>query len=633
MSAIYGILSNDAELHNKFDYHLKAFDQYTFDRVSMNRYNRAQFACFHQEVTNEAKSEVLPYIDVDRECIITADAIIDNRDELIKLLSIESQSITDSQLILEAYHKWGNESPKYLIGSYAYCIYNNLSDEIILVRDKVGSRIIYYRFDEIEFSFSTIMNSLLRSNQRRNDNYIKKFLAVKTVMHDFHPSETICQGINILQSGHMILVKNGQIDVQCYWSLKDKKRKPQKSVDETRKEFKRIYDEAIKCRLRSAGEVGINLSGGYDSSSIACVAADHLALSGKQLYAYTAVASKDFDMDIPANMSGDESDLVMKIVEMYPNIKANITDFSSITPLNTMRDIMKTLEQPFKFNVNAYWVYKTYELASIDNCRIFLTGQYGNNTFSFSDLDKYYFYLLKSFRFKKFYKEFSRNCKHFKISRKDTFVKLIKSICLTEKKDTENSLRKYVKLTKSETAELMDYLDEDILVYSPRKSIRDVIEYALDPATVNHIAAAETKFGLKHNVVMRDPTKDVRLLEFLHNLTIVDFNYNGFTKTLATSYMKDIVPESIICSTVKGLQSADYLHRINNEWSDFFKELTNELSKCDEIGKYLDIENLKLDLSDYETLKLDYDGDYIAHIAELVILSCSVKYLSSSQIS
>jgi len=634
MSAIYGTISESEAVHNDINSHLKPFGNYKFDRNSKMRFNKVQFACYHQELTVEAKSEVLPFLDRKSNCIITADAILDNRKELIELLGVMSDEVTDSYLILEAYYKWGNDSPKYLLGSFAYSIYNRELDELILVRDQIGTRTLYYRCDESEFVFSTLMNPLRRKNQDLNDTYIKRFLAINTVIHDYHSTDTIYKEINHVLPGHMIIYKNSKIVKSCYWRLgmNKRKRRKKRSFEETNKEYKKIFDEAILCRLRSSGEVGIALSGGYDSSAIACTAAKKMKLENRQLYTYTSIASSKFDVTVSDLLSIDESELVRDIGKMYPNMVLSIQDFHSLTPINTIDKIMEIVEQPFKTNVNAYWDNAITEIASQDNCKVLLTGQTGNSTFSYTDIDKYYFHLVKTLQLKKFYDEFSQNCRYYNLSRIKNIKRLVKKVFKPERFNGRTDLIEYVKINDEERKYLIDFMNNDIASYDITKSIHEVIENSIEPSVINHISAIETKVGLANNIITRDPTRDVRLLEFLYELSIENFNYRAYGRTLATAYMKDLVPDSVIFSKLKGIQGADYIHRINDEWEEFFRDLNNDLASCEYIKNFIDIEVLKLDLNEFETLKLEDNRKYMRKIVNLLILSCCIKFINSNEI-
>ena len=71
MSAIYGVVSEFDNLHDDFHNHIASFSKYTFDRIELMKQKNAQFACFHQEFTNESKHEILPYFDLIKNKLIS----------------------------------------------------------------------------------------------------------------------------------------------------------------------------------------------------------------------------------------------------------------------------------------------------------------------------------------------------------------------------------------------------------------------------------------------------------------------------------------------------------------------------------------------------------------------------------
>ena len=100
-----------------------------------------------QWITSESVGEKLPYYDYEKQLAITADAIIDNREELVDQLQIKDiykTKITDSELILLAYHKWGEEAPKFLVGDFAFVIWDEKQQKLFGARDFSGNRTLYF---------------------------------------------------------------------------------------------------------------------------------------------------------------------------------------------------------------------------------------------------------------------------------------------------------------------------------------------------------------------------------------------------------------------------------------------------------------------------------------------------------
>ncbi|MBL1704138.1 asparagine synthetase B, partial [Klebsiella pneumoniae] len=142
------------------------------------------FGCHAQWITPESIGEQLPYYDVKSKLIITADAIIDNRMELFDRLQVdnsERKGMADSELILRAYQKWGEESPKYLVGDFAFMIWDERNQKLFGARDFSGSRTLYYFRDHQRFAFCTIISPLLSLPYVRkelNEQWLAEYLAV-----------------------------------------------------------------------------------------------------------------------------------------------------------------------------------------------------------------------------------------------------------------------------------------------------------------------------------------------------------------------------------------------------------------------------------------------------------------------
>ena len=108
--------------------------------------------------TPEALVEVLPLTDDRTGCTITADARLDNRDELMIALNLtqETRIIGDGELILRSYLKWGEQSPTKLLGDFAFAIWDPRSASLFCARDQIGMRqLIYHHEVGRQFVFAT----------------------------------------------------------------------------------------------------------------------------------------------------------------------------------------------------------------------------------------------------------------------------------------------------------------------------------------------------------------------------------------------------------------------------------------------------------------------------------------------
>ncbi|MGB3787634.1 MAG: lasso peptide isopeptide bond-forming cyclase [Phormidesmis sp.] len=205
---------------------------------------------------------------------ITADARIDNRDELIPLLGFDCspEKITDSDVILAAYKKWGEKCPEKLVGAFAFAIWNSRDRSMFCARDHMGIRPFYYHHQKGRlFAFASETKALLSLSgvpHRLNETKVSDYLASLFV----DKASTFFKDIFQLPPASCATIKAASIHIESYWSLDPTKQLQMDSDEEYAAALRDIFTEAVRCRLRSAFPIGTHLSGGLDSSSVTCVA-------------------------------------------------------------------------------------------------------------------------------------------------------------------------------------------------------------------------------------------------------------------------------------------------------------------------------------------------------------------------
>ncbi|NJM21129.1 MAG: lasso peptide isopeptide bond-forming cyclase [Richelia sp. SL_2_1] len=247
--------------------------------------------------TPESLFEKLPYCNQRGDLVITADARIDNRDELIAALQINNRpadKIADSELILAAYEKWGEDCPEHLLGDFAFAIWDERRQILFCARDHFGVKPFYYYSSNNTFVFGSEIKAILCLPQIPrclNEARIADFLY--PVMEN--KSITSYKDIFRLPPGHSLIVsKQNSIRLHSYWSLEIGEELRLNSDEEYAEAFRDIFTQAVRCRVRSAFPVSSHLSGGLDSSAVSCVARDILREQGSHLHTFSNI----FD-DVP----------------------------------------------------------------------------------------------------------------------------------------------------------------------------------------------------------------------------------------------------------------------------------------------------------------------------------------------
>ncbi len=229
---------------------------------------------FH--TTPESLREALPL--EDGPLAITADARIDNREELMDRLHLdrETSALTDPELILAAYAAWGERCVESLVGDFAFAIWDGREEKLFCARDHFGVRPLYYHHAPgALFAFGSEIKAVLAGSgipKRVNEIRLADFLA--GLRED--AESTIYEGVQGLPNAHVLVVGRSGLRMWKYYTLAPAADLGPLTDEEYAERFRGLFTEAVRCRTRSAFPIGAQLSGGLDSSSVACVARDVL---------------------------------------------------------------------------------------------------------------------------------------------------------------------------------------------------------------------------------------------------------------------------------------------------------------------------------------------------------------------
>jgi asparagine synthase (glutamine-hydrolysing) len=205
---------------------------------------------------------------IDSGLAITADARLDNRDELLTALGI-GNAACDTTIILSAYRRWGTDCPSRLLGDFAFAIWDSGCASLFCARDHVGIKPFYYFAQDCRFAFASELKALLElqgAPREINEAWIADFLV--GIVSD--TSSTLFSGVLRLPPGHHLTAKSGTCRLQAYWRPEAR---GEQAFGDGAERFRELFVDAVRCRLRGTSRAGAMLSGGLDSSSVACAAA------------------------------------------------------------------------------------------------------------------------------------------------------------------------------------------------------------------------------------------------------------------------------------------------------------------------------------------------------------------------
>ncbi len=185
------------------------------------------------------------------------------------------RSRTDSEVILHAYEEYGDDCVLHLRGMFGFAIYDQPRRRLLLARDRIGIKPLYYTFSNGRLLFASEIKSILADPQveRRLDHQaLYDYLGF-----EFVPApRTMFDGIRKLPAGHLLVHEQGGIDVRQYWDLRFTGHGPVPSMDEAVEELRGQLDAAVKSHLVSDVPLGVFLSGGLDSSCLVALMRRHI---------------------------------------------------------------------------------------------------------------------------------------------------------------------------------------------------------------------------------------------------------------------------------------------------------------------------------------------------------------------
>lgn len=234
------------------------------------------YRAFH--TTEESRHELQPQV-LPSGVVITWDGRLDNREDLIRRLDGDiSTESTDLVMVAAAFEHWGTDAFARLMGDWALSVWDPRSQSLILAKDFVGTRHLYYSLETGAVTWCTVLDPLVLFAERKfalEEDYIAGWLSSFPAAH-----LTPYNGIrSVPPSSFVCLTRTKQRTVK-YWDFDPGKRIRYRTDGEYEEHFRSVFSEAVRRRLRSDSPVLSELSGGMDSSSIVCMA-DALIRRGK----------------------------------------------------------------------------------------------------------------------------------------------------------------------------------------------------------------------------------------------------------------------------------------------------------------------------------------------------------------
>lgn len=178
---------------------------------------------------------------------------------------------TDTEILPHLYEEYGEAMLDEINGMFAFALWDKRREKLLIARDRFGEKPLYYGIFDGKLLFASEPKVLLANSSvtaEINPDALRQFLSF-----DYVPApHSIYKGISKLPAAHFLTVEKGEVKTRRYWNLTWHKNGHTPSIEKAAGELRELLADAVRMRLVADVPLGILLSGGVDSSTVAAFA-------------------------------------------------------------------------------------------------------------------------------------------------------------------------------------------------------------------------------------------------------------------------------------------------------------------------------------------------------------------------
>ena len=522
----------------------------------------------------------------DHRLSLIADVRLDNPHELRDLLGLDVlQAPNDGHLILAAWSRWGKDCVPRFRGDFAFVLWDG--ETLFAVRDPFGVRPLLFAHQGQKLALANSGAPLLAlpwCDRTLNEDKLARYLVL---LHN-DASHTFWRGVQRVPPAGLLSFSRSGLTVERYWQ-------PQRPAplrlarrEDYHEAFREHLGNAIACRLPPTGKVGINLSGGLDSSAIACLTARTME---QPLIAYSAVPVSG---RVPNKIAGRENDERIYIEAVQRHLRALDVRFVSIpdTALFPVMDHLTALtRRPVRNVINHLWLDQIHQASSREGVSILLTGKGGNLSISRTGRNRLA-NLAASGHFLELLTEVVAHARNtgsgvWQVSRqvlRSLLSPLVQSLrCGARPWTAWSAINPHFAMTHK----VPELFRADLM--ERRQSDHDL---RILTVGLGDNAEAMRCLEAARGIESRYPALDQRLVLFCMSLPDALWFHQGQDRALPREALQGILPESVRLRTSRGVQGADWPACFKYALPQLKQELS-ELEQHDTARRVLDLPRLR----------------------------------------
>ncbi len=498
--------------------------------------------------------------------------------EELKSKGVTFRTETDTEVIIAAYLEWGEKCLYKFNGMWAFVIYDTLSKEAFISRDRFGVKPLYYSFNERGLILASEMKAItpFLDDVKASSHFQ---WCTSNIMEYEATDKTLVEGIQRFPAGAYTKFQIGDssLNPTIFWNTLEHTEKVPEKYDQQVERFYELFSDAVKIRMRADVPVGTSLSGGVDSTSVASMMThigntDHSSrISGDWQHAFVATFPGVFF---------DERPLAEK-VSKHLGINASFMDVDPVSGLDNLSEYLYKFEDIYLTSpVPMMQIYRQFRnnnvFVSIDGhgADEMMAG-YGESIFqAFKDA---------GYNFKKI-----KNILNTYYGLRGTTGDQIKI-----KKGFFNDIRHIARGLGGGSYFIKYYLKH--LFTAPKKN--DPTEGYLDAYNTHlyqmyHKTILPTllrnydRYSMAAGIEVRMPFLDYRLASYVFSLPTEAKIRNGYTKSILRSSMDQHCPKDILWRKAKIGFNTPVIDWMRGPWKTYMKDTleSSDFKTCDLIN-------------------------------------------------
>jgi asparagine synthase (glutamine-hydrolysing) len=446
---------------------------------------------------------------------------------------------SDTEVIVAAYDAYKKDCLQSFDGMFAFAIWDEQEQILFAARDRFGEKPFFFFYNDEKLLFASEIKSLLVAGVEKqvNESMLYNYLTVGYTANPFNPQETFYQNISKLPAASFLEYKiaTNELSIEKYWTPYIDENK-NISADEAVEQFKALFRESIRKRLRSDVAIGTSLSGGLDSSSIVAMCSQQAS----QNYTH-----KCFTAGFPGFDKSEEQ--YASVVAKQFGLNHHLVTIDESALLQDLDKIMWHQEEP----VNSSSVlaqYKVYQAAKQNGVTVLLDGQGADEILA--GYHKYYKWWWQQLYAEKKLKKSGELAAAQTLGVQEKFGLKNKAMALLP----HFSMAMLQSRKEKEAARQGDLNKEFINLHKKNFYYTTPLESTLNSALyfntfvygLEELLHYADRNSMAHAVEVRLPFLNHQLVEFLFTLPAHLKIKEGWTKWLLRKAMEDILPKEIV---------------------------------------------------------------------------------------